>query len=127
MTNLYTEWKKLRDNVKSASASLYLRKNENTENKYEEALEKLAQFEKENGIPLMADEADVKKRLCPQTNFDNVAKDADMLAKFLSNKIHFYRFVSCDECTAYLSEDECKDVTNAELWSAWLKQPHTAE
>ena len=58
------------------------------------------------------------------TNFDNVAKNEDTLAKWLSDKIHFCRFVSCDECAAYVSEDECKDVTNAELWSAWLKQPH---
>ena len=68
MTNLYAKWKKLRDNVQSASARLYSEKNENTERKYEEALERLAQFEKENGIPLMADEAEVKKMFCPQTN-----------------------------------------------------------
>lgn len=65
---LYAEWKKLRDNVQSASARLYSEKNENTERKYEEALEMLGQFEKENGIPLMAEEAEVKKMFCPQTN-----------------------------------------------------------
>lgn len=57
-----------------------------------------------------------------QTNFEVITKNEDTLAKWLSEKIHFCRFVSCDKCTAYVSDDECKDVTNAELWSAWLKQ-----
>lgn len=61
MTNLYAEWKKLRDNVQSASARLYLEKNENTEREYEEALERLGQFERENRIPLIAVKAKFKK------------------------------------------------------------------
>lgn len=57
------------------------------------------------------------------TNFDNIAKNEDILAKWLSDKIGFCGVISCGECMAYVSEDKCKDVTNAELWSAWLKQP----
>lgn len=60
-----------------------------------------------------------------QTNFEIITENEETLAKWLSDKIHFCKFVSCDECTANVSDDECKDVTNAELWSAWLKQPHT--
>ena len=61
------------------------------------------------------------------TNFDNIAKNEYTLAKWLSNKLCFCGIMSCDECTACVSDDECKGVTNSELWSAWLKQPHTTK
>jgi len=69
MTNdLYAEWKKLKNNAENTSARLYYTKNENTEREFEEAVEALVNFEKENGIPLIADEAKVKEIFCPQTN-----------------------------------------------------------
>jgi len=57
------------------------------------------------------------------TNFENITKDADTLAKWLSDKIHFCREVSCDECKINCENDDV-NVTNADLWSVWLKQPH---
>lgn len=57
------------------------------------------------------------------TNFENIAKNADTLAKWLSDKIHFCREVPCDECKINCANDDV-NVTNADLWSAWLKQPH---
>ena len=61
------------------------------------------------------------------TNFESIAKNEDTLAKWLSDKLHFCAFVLCDECEAHVSEDECRDVINAELWSMWLKRPHRNE
>lgn len=58
------------------------------------------------------------------TNFENIAKNADTLAKWLSDKIHFCREVPCDECKINCANDDV-NVTNADLWSAWLKQPHS--
>lgn len=104
---LYAEWKKLRDNVRSASARVYSEKNENTERKYDEALERLCQFEKENGIPLMADEDKGQE----QTNFE------------------FMRSCTMDEMVQAIY-----DCTMANSWNfskngikRWLKQPHTKE
>ena len=54
------------------------------------------------------------------THFERITKNEETLAKWLSDKIHFCNFVPCDECAAYVSEDECKNLTNADLWSAWL-------
>lgn len=116
MTELYAEWKKLKDNVQSVSARLYYEKNENTENKYEEALERLAQFEKENGIPLMADEADVKKMFCPQTTEE------------------WLRSATFEELAGAIYEWHTKGYARGRLEVdlnpitevvEWLKQPHT--
>jgi hypothetical protein len=116
MTNLYAEWIKLKNNVKSASARLYYEKNENTERKYEEALERLAQFEKENGIPLMADEADVKKMFCPQTNEEWFCQlPTGEKAEFFAN---IYP-KSVGEALIKISNGD------KEKWEEWLKQPHT--
>lgn len=66
----------------------------------------------------------VRFKSVEQTNFENIAKNEDTLAKWLSDKIHFCREVSCDECKINCANDDV-NVTNADLWSAWLKQPHT--
>ena len=118
MTNLYAEWKKLRDNVQSASARLYSEKNENTERKYEEALERLAQFEKENGIPLMAEEAEVKKMFCLQTNeewFDGLSTEEK--AKVIANATYS---TAETPLTILLGGKEAEQ----KKWELWLKQPH---
>lgn len=124
---LYAEWKKLRDNVQSASARLYYEKNENTERKYEEALEMLGQFEKENGIPLMAEEAEVKKMFCPQTNEEwfcqlSTKEKADWLDKVAENCCQI-----CDETNKTICRSNiawgCK-FESKQAWESWLKAVH---
>jgi hypothetical protein len=124
MTNLYAEWKKLRDNVQSASVSLYLGKNENTERKYEEALERLGQFEKENGIPLMADETEVKKMFCPQT------KEEWFCGLSTKKKAKFFKDISekCLNCGSAIDYDEIGECpfgrcrTGLNEYEDWLKE-----
>lgn len=115
---LYAEWKKLRDNVQSASARLYSEKNENTERKYEEALEMLGQFEKENGIQLMAEEAYVKKMFCPQTNeewFDGLSTEEK--AKVFANAT--YSSACLATGILFLGKEAMQ-----KKWELWLRQPH---
>ena len=57
------------------------------------------------------------------TNFEKITKNENTLAEWLSDKVGFCGIIPCNECTACVSEDECKDMTNTELWSTWLKQP----
>ena len=61
------------------------------------------------------------------TNFEKITKNENTLAEWLSDKVGFCGLIPCDECKACITEDECKNVTNAELWSMWLKQPHQKE
>lgn len=115
MTNLYAEWQKIRDNVQNASARLYSEKNENTERKYEEALERLAQFEKENGIPLMADEANVKKMFCPLTNEEYIrTASANDVARLIATKL----------CELAKHEYGIYDVVDYATVFEWLKEIH---
>ena len=126
MTNeIYAEWKKMRNKVESASAGVYLQKNERTEKEYEEALEALAQFEKDNGIPVMADEAQVKAML-PKRNFDRVTASPEKLAEFITNYDEYCGFIGCNQCPI---EKECGNgdtcYTERELLVKWLKQEST--
>ena len=134
MTNLYAEWKKLRDDVQNASARLYYEKNENTERKYEEALEMLVQFEKENGIPLMAEEAKVKKMFCPQTNEEwldrkSTKEKAEWLFKLMYKCYWCGREYTPRSLSLY-NEKECpfkKCMKDKKDFEKWLKQPHNNE
>ena len=118
MTNLYAEWKKLQNNAERTSARLYYTKNENTEREFDEAVEVLVNFEKDNGIPPMANEAKVKEMFCPQTNeewFDSLSTEEK--AKVLACEFT----VACDDY-AYSNN---KETWNERYWGKWLKQLHT--
>ena len=121
MTNkIFAKWKKLRNKVESTSARLYLEKNEQTEKEYEEAIEALAQYEKDNGIPLMADEARVKAML-PKSNFDRVTASPEKLVKFV-----FEAEMFAVECVNRSDCDNCKcqwcGLAGRPDIKAWLKQ-----
>ena len=59
-----------------------------------------------------------------QTNFENITKDVDTLAQWLSKEIRCCNFIPCNECIANISEEECnEDLTNFDLWKAWLIRP----
>ena len=136
MTNeIYAEWKKMRNKVESASAMVYLEKNERTEKEYEEALEALAQYEKDNGIPLMADEAQVKAML-PKRNFDRVTASPEKLAEFIHCIIEVADYCSSKEMRSNLkyAYEDAHDKKHVELIRGnktfddlmdWLKQEST--
>lgn len=65
----------------------------------------------------------------PITNFEKITKNEGTLTTWLSEKLYFCSAVSCEECVAkqecYSHEsNDTEDYTNADLWYAWLKQPH---
>ena len=69
----------------------------------------------------------VKGEAYTMTNFEQITKNEATLTNWLQEKMYFCTEMPCDECIA---NKECwhqgngTDYSNADLWYAWLKQPH---